>query len=212
MVQLRTLVRTLAVEHVSPEVVLRRAGAAVARATDRELHATCGFAVLDVGTRTLRWASAGHLPLLRVGAEAAFLEAPTGLPLGVDPDGEVQAREVVLDPGDRVVAFTDGLRPGARSWARRWSGSEPSSIGGGRWASRRRWPRSWRPATTTPMTSRCSGSSSAALRRPDAGLGPPTSRRARRAPRWRRWSGPRSDPARGGRRRRWPHPGHRRRR
>ncbi|MCB0970264.1 MAG: SpoIIE family protein phosphatase, partial [Acidimicrobiales bacterium] len=60
MVQLRTLVRTLAVEHVSPEVVLRRAGAAVARATDRELHATCGFAVLDVGTRTLRWASAGH--------------------------------------------------------------------------------------------------------------------------------------------------------
>ncbi|MCB0971192.1 MAG: serine/threonine-protein phosphatase, partial [Acidimicrobiales bacterium] len=57
----------------------------------------------------LRWASAGHLPLLRVGAEAAFLEAPTGLPLGVDPDGEVQAREVVLDPGDRVVAFTDGL-------------------------------------------------------------------------------------------------------
>lgn len=109
MVQLRTMVRTLAIEHEDPAAVLARANAVAARVGDRDIHTTCGCAVLDVAARTLRWASAGHLPMVRVGAEATLLEAPTGLPLGVDPDARYDAHEVALDRGDRIVAFTDGL-------------------------------------------------------------------------------------------------------
>lgn len=109
MVQLRTMVRTLAVEHTEPDAVLRRANAVVARVGDRDLHTTCAYAVLDVCSRTLRWASAGHPPPIRLGRDAGFLVARTGLPLGVDPTADYEAREVVLDPGDRILVFTDGL-------------------------------------------------------------------------------------------------------
>jgi sigma-B regulation protein RsbU (phosphoserine phosphatase) len=84
-------------------------------------YATAVYAVLDVSSRELEFAVAGHPnPLLvRPGGPISMLEVPrtpgdpdgvrAGLPLGLFEDGVYVARLVQLEPGDRVFMFTDGL-------------------------------------------------------------------------------------------------------
>ena len=72
--------------------------------------ATAVAALLDVSTRTLRLASAGHPPcfLMRAGEMPRTLEMPGGL-LGVFPDEEDIEASVVLEEGDAVVFYSDGV-------------------------------------------------------------------------------------------------------
>jgi len=65
---------------------------------------------LDTGTGTLRYVNAGHNPpfLLGGGRPTARLGA-TGMALGVLPDTPYEAMSVTLDPGDRLVMYTDGI-------------------------------------------------------------------------------------------------------
>ena len=73
---------------------------------------TCFLGLLDANERTLRFASAGHGPiLLYTAATDAFQELPaTGLPLGVLDDTEYA--EVITQtfaPGDMAIVTTDGF-------------------------------------------------------------------------------------------------------
>ncbi|MEW2247822.1 MULTISPECIES: SpoIIE family protein phosphatase [unclassified Streptomyces] len=72
--------------------------------------ATCVCAVYDPHQAQIRIASAGHLPpiLIRPGARAHPLHLPAGTPLGVG-EAAFAATTVSLDPGDRLVLYTDGL-------------------------------------------------------------------------------------------------------
>jgi PAS domain S-box-containing protein len=79
---------------------------------DRELgddFATCWLGAFDPASRTLRVANAGHMPavLYRAG-RCELVAAHTRPPLGsgIGGVGEV---ELALQPGDVLVAFTDGL-------------------------------------------------------------------------------------------------------
>jgi sigma-B regulation protein RsbU (phosphoserine phosphatase) len=59
---------------------------------------------------TLRYASAGHNPMLLYRRSRAIEWLPsTGLPLGILADCQCGFREVPLQPGDRLVLFTDGV-------------------------------------------------------------------------------------------------------
>jgi PAS domain-containing protein len=61
-------------------------------------------------TRLLRWARAGHLPPVLVrGAGARALPLPSGILLGMDPDGEYEESTEQLAAGDTLLLFTDGL-------------------------------------------------------------------------------------------------------
>jgi len=64
----------------------------------------------DPGSRTLRWARAGHLPpvLVRDGTATA-MPLPDGILLGMDPDTEYEEALLELQPGDTLLMFTDGL-------------------------------------------------------------------------------------------------------
>lgn len=70
--------------------------------------ACCAF--VDARTRTLTYASAGHpAPLLRrAGGHVEHLDE-RGLLLAFDPDARYGAAQAALQPGDRVVFFSDGL-------------------------------------------------------------------------------------------------------
>jgi len=56
------------------------------------------------------FASAGHCPavLLRHGSEPELL-APTGPVVGLLPSGQWQAMRLQLEPGDRIVFYSDGV-------------------------------------------------------------------------------------------------------
>ena len=67
-------------------------------------------AVYDPAGRVLNLASAGHPnPVLVRGGRATTVAKPQGGMLGVDPDGVFEQTEHVIEPGDVLLLYTDGL-------------------------------------------------------------------------------------------------------
>jgi serine phosphatase RsbU (regulator of sigma subunit)/CBS domain-containing protein len=94
----------------SPGEVLTEMNGRLTGLTD-ERFVTAFYAVLDRRSRVLRYASAGHpSPLLiRPAAESVRPLGAQGFLLGIMPDERYVEREIVLEPGDRVCFYTDGL-------------------------------------------------------------------------------------------------------
>ncbi len=77
--------------------------------TSDEKFATLFFAGYDEREGVLSYSNAGHLPPLLIrGDDVQRLEV-TGMVAGVFPDSTYESRQVELEPGDTLVAFTDGL-------------------------------------------------------------------------------------------------------
>ncbi|MFI8949641.1 SpoIIE family protein phosphatase [Streptomyces sp. NPDC053750] len=106
--RLRTATNTLAALDLDPAFLLEHLDRTTA-GLDQAI-ATCVYAVHDPHRRQCRIANAGHLPpvRLRAGRPPELLDLPTGVPLGV---GGVafSTTTVDLEPGDRLVFYTDGL-------------------------------------------------------------------------------------------------------
>jgi sigma-B regulation protein RsbU (phosphoserine phosphatase) len=66
------------------------------------------YATVDLRGGELRIANAGHNFPVLIGRSVAELEL-TGLPLGVDGDSEYEECRVVLDHGETIVLYTDGV-------------------------------------------------------------------------------------------------------
>ena len=74
-----------------------------------ELYFTMSYAVLDLPTGELQYISAGHPPIVHVrGANANFLPN-SNLPIGWLDDAEYEADTVMLQPGDRLFLYSDGV-------------------------------------------------------------------------------------------------------
>jgi hypothetical protein len=77
-----------------------------------EKFATAQLASFDLVTGRLQWINAGHPPpmLIRGGVSLA-LETSVALPLGLSVMGreDLEVSEATLEPGDRVLFFTDGV-------------------------------------------------------------------------------------------------------
>ena len=112
MVQIRNVLRTVAFEHSQPDDILRRVNQIVVT-----LHAesapmtTCCVALLDLATLRLSFALAGHFPPLVRALDGPREMPPSrpGPPLGVAADVSYFTSGVDLEPGDRIVLYTDGL-------------------------------------------------------------------------------------------------------
>jgi serine phosphatase RsbU (regulator of sigma subunit) len=100
-------------------VVLRyRQPVEVARELNRRFGAqearqffTLAYGVLNLEARELQFTSAGHPPLLHQHARAAprMLDLD-GPPIGMAPEvSDFQQRSVQLEPGDRILLYSDGL-------------------------------------------------------------------------------------------------------
>jgi serine phosphatase RsbU (regulator of sigma subunit)/streptogramin lyase len=95
-------------ERVIAELNRRIAGAY----PDMELLCSaCCFDVIEGegGAVSVRYANAAHVPLLLAresGVEEVYLGSPL---LGMVEDAEFNAIDLILNPGDRLLAFTDGL-------------------------------------------------------------------------------------------------------
>ena len=73
------------------------------------MFVTCLTALLDSRTGRLQYANAGHdLPYLRHAEGVSELRA-TGMPLGLMPNMSYEQKEAVLEAGNSVLLYSDGL-------------------------------------------------------------------------------------------------------
>jgi sigma-B regulation protein RsbU (phosphoserine phosphatase) len=77
--------------------------------TSPEKYATFYFALYDDLTRTLTYTNAGHLPPILVHHGTAELLEVTGTVVGAFPSADYEERQVQIESGDLLVAYTDGI-------------------------------------------------------------------------------------------------------
>jgi PAS domain S-box-containing protein len=108
--QLRHAARAYALEGHSPPGVLDRLDRLV-RSLPGAQMATLLYLVVDSDLRTVRFASAGHVPPLVVSpdGDARFLEGAPNPPLGVFDSSGHEELTASLEPGSTIVLYTDGL-------------------------------------------------------------------------------------------------------
>jgi serine phosphatase RsbU (regulator of sigma subunit)/predicted ester cyclase len=93
----------------SPGEVLSRVNQTLYARIPPNMFVTCFYCIFDPQSGSLSYANAGHdLPYLWHGGEADELRA-RGMPLGLMPGMRYEEKEMVLDTGDGVLFYSDGL-------------------------------------------------------------------------------------------------------
>jgi serine phosphatase RsbU (regulator of sigma subunit) len=110
MAQLRFTAKGMVVTGSSLTGALTRLNALLLHSRGAHGTASMVLARYSPSRRRLVWAQAGHLPpLLLRGGEARFLDRPKGILLGATGAPVFEETECVLEPGDRLLLYTDGL-------------------------------------------------------------------------------------------------------
>ncbi|MFJ9347493.1 SpoIIE family protein phosphatase [Streptomyces sp. NPDC101237] len=110
MAQLRFSAKGMVMTGSSLTGALSRLNFLLLHSRDSQSTATLVLARYQPAERRLVWAQAGHLPPLLVRAgEVRRLDRPGGMLLGATADPEYGSAEVLLEPGDRLLLYTDGL-------------------------------------------------------------------------------------------------------
>jgi predicted ester cyclase len=103
------MLRAVAQSSNSPGAVLGRVNDALSARIPPNMFVTCFYALLDPESGRLSYANAGHdLPYLRRGNETEQLRA-RGMPLGLMSGVEYEEGESLLQVGDSIVFYSDGL-------------------------------------------------------------------------------------------------------
>ncbi len=109
MASTRSILRAGAQRFASPGAILEYANDMLCPDIPPNMFVTCLYAILDPNTGRLHFANAGHdLPYRKSADRVEELRA-TGMPLGLMPGMHYDEREVMLNPDDTVLFYTDGL-------------------------------------------------------------------------------------------------------
>jgi len=109
----RGMLRSLADTCKSPAEVLNKLNCLMVEDFPSGKFVTLIYAVLDPAKRTLKFASAGHLPPLLVNSDGArFLQSELGMPLGLTR-GEFSDTQIQLGEGSRLLFYSDGITEAA---------------------------------------------------------------------------------------------------
>jgi phosphoserine phosphatase RsbU/P len=119
MAELKGLMLSLCQIHRSPRDLLIAADRIIAANLDSRSFITMTYAVIDLETRTMTYARAGHTPLIHLPARSplgrARILTTGGMVLGLKFDNGEKFRELLqeylipLETGDLFLLFTDGL-------------------------------------------------------------------------------------------------------
>jgi len=94
----------------SPGEVLERVNETLLSRIPSNMFVTCFYAILDPKSGRLSYANAGHdLPYLRCGGGEAEELRARGMPLGLMPEMSYEEKEMVLDTGEGILFYSDGL-------------------------------------------------------------------------------------------------------
>jgi serine phosphatase RsbU (regulator of sigma subunit) len=116
MMMAKSLITYEALANAAPKKLFTSVNRILAKDIKRGMFVTAFYMVLDVPKRVLRYASAGHVPMLvfRSADSKAYSLNPGGIALGFDKDGVLFERNMKeealqLQQGDRVMIYTDGV-------------------------------------------------------------------------------------------------------
>lgn len=111
MTLVRTLIRASAKEKTSPSAVLKQVNELMIPDSKHGMFVTVFYAVFSVNSGKLVYANAGHNPPLikRVNEKGMIELTRTSMALGIFDKIEVDERELVLNPGDWMLLYTDGV-------------------------------------------------------------------------------------------------------
>jgi len=111
MVLSRTLVRAVTQDRSSPLEAIRQVNCLLLEQGSKERFLSLFYAVLEPSSGRLTYVRAGHNPPLCYRGEKKEVEPLTcpGMVLGVTDMLVLEERSTILEPGDGVVLYTDGL-------------------------------------------------------------------------------------------------------
>jgi serine phosphatase RsbU (regulator of sigma subunit) len=115
MAELKGLVLSLSRIYQSPAKLLCEANRILASTMDPRSFITMTYAVVDIAAHSMRYARAGHSPMIHLEAATGTTRVltPQGLGLGIERsdrfDEILEEAEVPLTSGDVFLFFTDGL-------------------------------------------------------------------------------------------------------
>ena len=111
MVRASSLVRLLGRQCAEPEIILAQLNDELSADNPSCMFVTMVCAVYEPATGRIVIANAGHNRpvLLRKGSAPAWALAKAGIALGFDPGLVFPRTELVLQPGDSLVLYTDGV-------------------------------------------------------------------------------------------------------
>jgi serine phosphatase RsbU (regulator of sigma subunit) len=115
MAQLRFTAKGMVTTGSSLTGALDRLNYLLLHSRDGQITATMVLARYNPERHVFAWAQAGHLPPLLVrDGQARYLDRPGGMLLGASAAPVYESAELRLEPGDRLLLYTDGLveRPG----------------------------------------------------------------------------------------------------
>jgi len=94
-----------------PEHILQQVNPILCKKTDSRTFVTCQIGRVDLNTKIMQLANAGHcLPLLKRNGETQFIKTNgPRFPLGMRPNVRYEATEVQLITGDILILYSDGL-------------------------------------------------------------------------------------------------------
>jgi len=94
-----------------PEHILRQVNPILCKKTDSRTFVTCQIGRVELSTKMLHLANAGHcLPLLKRNGKTEFIRTKgPRFPLGMRTNVNYEATEVQLEQGDILILYSDGL-------------------------------------------------------------------------------------------------------
>jgi serine phosphatase RsbU (regulator of sigma subunit)/putative methionine-R-sulfoxide reductase with GAF domain len=107
----RSLVRAAALDGSAPAPAMERANRWISRDSESGMFVTLFYALLDTTSGELRYTSAGHNPPLHYHAATGAMDElrTPGIALGVIDEVHLHEASTVLEPGDVLVCYTDGV-------------------------------------------------------------------------------------------------------
>ncbi len=95
----------------SPDEIFSKVNIGLCRNNEQNMFVTSWIGILELTTGKLTYCNAGHNPpiIARVGQKPELMVGPRSLILGAREGVKYRAAELTMEPGDRILLYTDGV-------------------------------------------------------------------------------------------------------